>query len=110
VHLSEYQAKQLLTHHSIPIPQGFCASNHKEALQYGVEVGFPCMIKAQIPLIHRIKQGGICIAYNEVQFVDYVKELLFTIIAGYYVTHILIVRKILLTREIYIGIFLEGNL
>jgi succinyl-CoA synthetase beta subunit len=60
--LLEYQGKQLFATHGIPVPEGRPASDVDAALAAAEEVGYPCVIKAQVGIGGRGKAGGIKIA------------------------------------------------
>ncbi|HEX2466568.1 MAG TPA: ATP-grasp domain-containing protein, partial [Solirubrobacterales bacterium] len=60
--LLEYQGKQLFATHGIPVPEGRLASDVDGALAAAEEVGYPCVIKAQVGIGGRGKAGGIKIA------------------------------------------------
>jgi len=60
--LLEYQGKQLLARHGIPVPAGRVAASVDEAAVAAEEIGFPCAIKAQVQIGGRGKLGGIKIA------------------------------------------------
>jgi succinyl-CoA synthetase beta subunit len=57
--LLEYQGKQLFARHDIPVPSGRPASAVPEAVEAAEEVGYPCVIKAQVQIGGRGKAGGI---------------------------------------------------
>jgi len=60
--LLEYQGKQLFAKHDVPVPDGRPASSVDEAVAAADEVGYPCVIKAQVQIGGRGKAGGIKIA------------------------------------------------
>lgn len=60
--LLEYQGKQLFARHEIPVPDGRPASSVAAAVVAADEVGFPCVIKAQVQIGGRGKAGGIKVA------------------------------------------------
>jgi succinyl-CoA synthetase beta subunit len=63
--LLEYQGKQLFARHGIPVPEGRHARTVDEAVAGAKEVGFPCVIKAQVKIGGRGKAGGIKVAGDE---------------------------------------------
>jgi succinyl-CoA synthetase beta subunit len=63
--LLEYQGKQLFARHEIPVPDGRHARTVDEAVAAAKEIGFPCVIKAQVKIGGRGKAGGIKVAANE---------------------------------------------
>ena len=60
--LLEYQGKQLFAQHGVPVPEGRVASGVDEAVAAADEVGYPCVVKAQVQIGGRGKAGGIKIA------------------------------------------------
>src|SRR5918996_6225657 len=60
--LLEYQGKQLFAAHGVPVPDGRPAEDVDAATAAADEVGYPCVIKAQVQIGGRGKAGGIKIA------------------------------------------------
>jgi len=65
--LLEYQGKQLFAAHGIAVPGGEVAATVDEAAAAAERVGYPCAIKAQVPIGGRGKAGGIKIAADAAQ-------------------------------------------
>ena len=63
--LLEYQGKQLFARHGIPVPGGQPARTVDEAVAAAEEIGYPCVVKAQVKIGGRGKAGGIKIAEDE---------------------------------------------
>ena len=59
MNIHEYQAKQWLARFGAPVPQGRVAASADEARAAAVEIGFPCVVKAQIHAGGRGKAGGV---------------------------------------------------
>jgi succinyl-CoA synthetase beta subunit len=57
--LLEYQGKQLFARHGVPVPDGKPATSVEEALAAADEIGYPCVVKAQVLIGGRGKAGGI---------------------------------------------------
>jgi succinyl-CoA synthetase beta subunit len=62
--LLEYQGKQIFARHDVPVPAGRHAISVEEAAAAAEEVGFPCVVKAQVQIGGRGKAGGIKVANN----------------------------------------------
>jgi succinyl-CoA synthetase beta subunit len=62
VDLLEYQGKQLFARHGVPVPTGRPASTVDEAVDAADEIGYPCVVKAQVQIGGRGKLGGIKVA------------------------------------------------
>src|SRR5437588_11543247 len=60
--LLEYQGKQLFARHGVPVPEGRIAVSVEEALAAADDIGYPCVIKAQVQIGGRGKAGGIKVA------------------------------------------------
>jgi succinyl-CoA synthetase beta subunit len=60
--LLEYQGKQLFARHGVPVPSGKPARTVEEAVAAAEEIGYPCVIKAQVQIGGRGKAGGIKLA------------------------------------------------
>ena len=57
--LLEYQGKQLFARHGVPVPDGKPATSVDEAVSAADEIGYPCVVKAQVLIGGRGKAGGI---------------------------------------------------
>jgi succinyl-CoA synthetase beta subunit len=62
--LLEYQGKQLFARHGVPVPTGKPARTVDEAVAAADEIGYPCVVKAQVQIGGRGKAGGIKVAQN----------------------------------------------
>jgi succinyl-CoA synthetase beta subunit len=60
--LLEYQGKQLFARHDVPVPEGRLAVSVEEALAAADDIGYPCVVKAQVQIGGRGKAGGIKVA------------------------------------------------
>ena len=60
--LLEYQGKQLFARHDVPVPDGRPATGVDEAVAAADEIGYPCVVKAQVQIGGRGKAGGIKVA------------------------------------------------
>ena len=60
--LLEYQGKQLFARHGIPVPTGAPATTVDDAVAAADEIGYPCVVKAQVLIGGRGKAGGIKLA------------------------------------------------
>src|SRR5881398_521191 len=60
--LLEYQGKQLFARHEVPVPNGRPATTVEEAVAAADDIGYPCVVKAQVQIGGRGKAGGIKLA------------------------------------------------
>ena len=65
--LLEYQGKQLFARHGIPVPTGEPATTVDEAVAAADEIGYPCVVKAQVLIGGRGKAGGIKVAKDRAE-------------------------------------------
>ncbi len=65
--LLEYQGKQLFARHGIPVPDGKPAATVEAAVAAAQEIGYPCVVKAQVLIGGRGKAGGIKLAKDRAE-------------------------------------------
>jgi len=65
--LLEYQGKQLFAGHGVPVPEGRVADTVEAAVEAAEEIGYPCVIKAQVQIGGRGKAGGIKVAQDRAE-------------------------------------------
>jgi succinyl-CoA synthetase beta subunit len=76
VDLLEYQGKQLFAKHGVPVPEGRPATGIDEAVAAADEVGYPCVVKAQVQIGGRGKAGGIKVAEDRDQAREHAEAIL----------------------------------
>jgi len=74
--LLEYQGKQLFARHGVPVPQGRVADTVEAAVEAAEQIGYPCVIKAQVQIGGRGKAGGIKVADNRDQAQEHADAIL----------------------------------
>jgi succinyl-CoA synthetase beta subunit len=74
--LLEYQGKQLFARHGVPVPEGRVADTIEAALEAADEIGYPCVIKAQVQIGGRGKAGGIKVAQNREEAEEHANAIL----------------------------------
>jgi succinyl-CoA synthetase beta subunit len=74
--LLEYQGKQLFARHGVPVPDGRVADTVEAAVEAADEIGYPCVIKAQVQIGGRGKAGGIKVAENREQAEEHANAIL----------------------------------
>ena len=62
--LLEFQGKQLFKKYGVPVSDGGAAETVDEAVAIAERIGYPAVIKAQVLIGGRGKQGGIQIVNN----------------------------------------------
>jgi succinyl-CoA synthetase beta subunit len=107
--LLEYQGKQLLARHGIPVPHGNAASTVDEAVAIANDIGYPCAIKAQVQIGGRGKLGGIKIAGDEAQAREYSGAILGMDIRGLTVHELWVEGASSIASEYYASIVFDRS-
>ena len=74
--LLEYQGKQLFARHGVSVPEGRVADTVEAAVEAAEEIGYPCVIKAQVQIGGRGKAGGIKVAANREEAEEHANAIL----------------------------------
>ncbi len=107
MNLHEYQAKEILRRHGVPIPDGDIATTPDAAEALAVRYGVPVMVKAQVHVGGRGKAGGVKYCPTPAAAREKATAILGMDIKG------LIVQKVLVTiaedigSEAYVGIIVD---
>jgi succinyl-CoA synthetase beta subunit len=109
VDLLEYQGKQLFARHSVPVPEGAPASSVEDAVQRARELGFPCVVKAQVQIGGRGKAGGIKVAQSVEEAEEHAKAILGMDIRGHTVHEVWIERASDIAAEYYASIVFDRS-
>ena len=107
--LLEYQGKQLLAEHGVPIPDGRHADTVEAAVGAAEEIGYPCVIKAQVRIGKRGKAGGIKIANDRDEAVKHAEAILGMDIRGFTVHEVWVERASRIDAEYYASIILDRS-
>ena len=102
--LFEYEAKTVLAHYGIPIPEGGLAASTSEAHEIAAKLKPPLVIKAQVLVAGRGKAGGILFAGSAVEAEKAAERLLGMQIKGLPVKSVWIEQKINVKNELYFGV------
>ena len=105
--LLEYQGKQLLARHGIAVPRGRSAASVPEAVAAAAEVGFPCVIKAQVLIGGRGKHGGIRVAGDRSQARAHAEDILGMEIRGLRVHEVWIEEASEIEAEYYASVLFD---
>jgi len=103
--LPEYVAKGYLREHGVPTPEGTVVSRERP-----YEGGpSPSVVKAQVPVLGRGKQGGIAFADDEAAVESSVRQMLGGTVGDYEVEEILVEARHDVDRELYAAIAVDGS-
>ncbi len=107
--LLEYQGKQLFARHGVPVPEGAPASTVDDAVQRARELGFPCVVKAQVQIGGRGKAGGIKVANSVEEAEAHAKAILGMDIRGHTVHELWIEQASDIASEYYASIVFDRS-
>src|SRR5437764_934189 len=107
--LLEYQGKQLFDRHGVPVPDGRLAVSVEEALTAGDDIGFPCVVKAQVQIGGRGKAGGIKLAHDRDQLRQHAEAILGMDIRGVTVHELLIEEASEIAAEYYASVVFDRS-
>jgi succinyl-CoA synthetase beta subunit len=107
--LLEYQGKQLFARHGVPVPTGTPATTVEEAVAAADEIGYPCVVKAQVQVGGRGKAGGIKLAQNRQEAEEHAKNILGMDIKGHTVHEVWIEAASDIAAEYYASIVFDRS-
>jgi len=107
--LLEYQGKQLFARHGIPVSPGRAARTVAEAVAAADEIGYPCVVKAQVLIGGRGKAGGIKLADDRDQAEEYATAILGLDIRGLTVKELWIELASDIASEYYASIVFDRS-
>src|ERR671928_1839191 len=105
--LLEYQGKQLFARHGVPVPDGSPATTVEEAVAAADEIGYPCVIKAQVQIGGRGKAGGIKVADDRPEAEEHARAILGMDIRGHTVHEVWVERASDIAAEYYASIVFD---
>jgi succinyl-CoA synthetase beta subunit len=107
--LLEYQGKQLFAEHGIAVPDGRHAMTLDDAVAAANEIGYPCVIKAQVAIGKRGKAGGIKVAKDEEEARRHADAILGMDIRGFTVHDLWIEGASEIAAEHYASVILDRS-
>jgi succinyl-CoA synthetase beta subunit len=109
VDLLEYQGKQLFARHGVPAPEGRPASIVEEAVAAADEIGYPCVVKAQVQIGGRGKAGGIKLAKDRSEAEENARAILGMDIRGLTVHEVWIEAASEIASEYYASVVFDRS-
>jgi succinyl-CoA synthetase beta subunit len=107
--LLEYQGKKLFAEHGVPVPQGRQADTVPAAVEAAEELGYPCVIKAQVRIGKRGKAGGIKIANDRDEALKHAEAIIGMDIRGFKVHEVWVEQASKIDAEYYASIILDRS-
>src|ERR671932_1394840 len=105
--LLEYQGKQLFARHGVPVPSGTPATTVEQAVAAADEIGYPCVVKAQVQIGGRGKAGGIKVAKDRQEAEQHAKAIIGMDIRGLTVHEVWIEAASDIATEYYSSIVFD---
>src|SRR3712207_3794937 len=107
--LLEYQGKQLFARHGVPVPSGQPARSVEDAVAAADELGYPCVVKAQVAIGKRGKAGGIKVAKDRDEARSHAEAILGMDIRGFTVHDLWIEQGLDIAEEYYASVILDRS-
>jgi succinyl-CoA synthetase beta subunit len=107
--LLEYQGKQLFARHAVPVPQGRLAVSVEEAMDAADDIGYPCVVKAQVQIGGRGKAGGIKLAKDRDEVGEHAQAILGMDIRGLTVHELWIEEASEIAAEYYASVIFDRS-
>jgi len=107
--LLEYQAKELFKEYDIKVPDSISSTDIVKGRNDAKKIGYPFVIKAQVPVGGRGKAGGIQKCHNEDEFEIKYPQVLDMTIKGEKTRAILLEKMSEYEKEIYLSLFLNRS-
>jgi succinyl-CoA synthetase beta subunit len=107
--LLEYQGKQLFARHDVPVPNGRPAQTVDEAVNAADEIGYPCVIKAQVQIGGRGKAGGIKLAKDRPEAQEHAQAILGMDIRGLTVHELWVEEASEIASEYYASVVFDRS-
>jgi succinyl-CoA synthetase beta subunit len=107
--LLEYQGKQLFARHGVPVPAGAPARTVAEAVAAAEEIGYPCVVKAQVQIGGRGKAGGIKVAHDRAEAQAHAEAILGMDIRGLTVHELWIESASEIASEYYASVIFDRS-
>lgn len=112
--IHEYQGKEILRKYNVATLEGRLCTTAEEAVHAAQELGYPCVIKAQIHAGGRGKGGGVKLAKNREEAEQHAKSILGMMLKthqtgpeGQKVRKVLVESGCAIDRELYVGVVLD---
>jgi len=112
--IHEYQAKQLFKQYDVPVPVGSMAETSTAAFDIAKELGYPCVIKAQVHAGGRGKAGGVKLAKNKDEAKKYAEDIVGMKLVspqtgpeGKLVRKVLVEQGLAIAKELYMAIIVD---
>ena len=107
--LLEYQGKQLFGRHGLAVSDGRAVTTVDDAVAAANAIGYPVVVKAQVPIGGRGKAGGVKLANDEAEAREHATNILGLDIKGHIVRTLWIEHASDIATEYYASVLLDRS-
>jgi succinyl-CoA synthetase beta subunit len=107
MNIHEYQARDILSRHGVPVPAGRVASTAEEAERIAADLGGPVVVKAQVHAGGRGKAGGVKLANTPQEAKEHAARIIGMTIKDLPVEKVLVAPAEDIASEAYVGIIVD---
>jgi len=107
VNLHEYQAREILKRHGVPVPDGAVATTAADARAIAQRLGGAVVVKAQVHAGGRGKAGGVKLAKTPAEAEAVAAKILGMTIKGLTVQQVLVAPAAEIASESYVGVIVD---
>jgi succinyl-CoA synthetase beta subunit len=107
MNIHEYQARDILSAHGVPVPAGRVAETAEEAQRIAAELGGTVVVKAQVHAGGRGKAGGVKLAQSPAEAREHASRIIGMTIKDLPVEKVLIAPAEDIASEAYVGIIVD---
>ncbi|HET7789617.1 MAG TPA: ADP-forming succinate--CoA ligase subunit beta [Gemmatimonadales bacterium] len=107
MNLHEYQAREILKRHGVPVPDGAVATTAADARAIAQRLGGAVVVKAQVHAGGRGKAGGVKLAKTPAEAEAVAAKILGMTIKGLTVQQVLVAPAAEIASESYVGVIVD---
>jgi len=107
MNIHEYQARDILRRHGVPVPPGEVATSAEEAERIAQRFGGAVVIKAQVHAGGRGKAGGVKLAQDAAEARSHAERIFGMTIKGLVVEKVLVAPTEDIASEAYVGVIVD---
>jgi succinyl-CoA synthetase beta subunit len=107
MNIHEYQARDILSAHGVPVPAGSVAHTAEEAEQIAAKLGGMVVVKAQVHAGGRGKAGGVKLAKTAAEAKEHASRIIGMTIKDLPVEKVLVAPAEDIASEAYVGIIVD---
>ncbi|MCL5025188.1 MAG: ADP-forming succinate--CoA ligase subunit beta [Chloroflexi bacterium] len=107
--IHEYQAREILAKHGVPVPRAEVATSPAEARAVAERLGGSVVVKAQVLVGGRGKAGGVKLAAGPAEAEEIAGRILGMDLKGITVRRVLVAEAVNIQKELYLGVTIDRS-